>query len=73
MGGAFRSDEGPQPNTTRERQAGRSCPLSDNLEVGKSALDVLASLGFDASSRVESSSDGKRVKGLEPSTFTLAT
>lgn len=52
---------------------GRSGTLSENREVESAALDVLASLGFGASSRAESSSDGKRVKGLEPSTFTLAT
>ena len=48
-----------------------SRPLSDNLESEGSALDVLASLGFDASRRVESSSDGKRETGLEPATFSL--
>ena len=45
--------------------------LSDNLESEGAALDVLASLGFDASRLVESSSDGKRETGLEPATFSL--
>jgi integrase len=50
---------------------GHSRPLSDNLESKDSALDVLASLGFDASSGAKSSSDAKRAKGFEPSTFSL--
>jgi integrase len=45
--------------------------LSDILETEGGPLAVLASLGFDASSRVGASSDAKRVKGLEPSTFSL--
>ncbi|MFM7807796.1 MAG: tyrosine-type recombinase/integrase [Planctomycetota bacterium] len=52
---------------------GRFGTSSENREVENAAFDVLASLGFDASRRAEASSDGKRVKGLEPSTFTLAT
>ena len=45
--------------------------LSDILESESGALDVLASLGFDASSGVETSNDAKRAKGFEPSTFSL--
>ncbi len=35
------------------------------------ALDVLVSLGLDATRGVNSSSDAKRAKGFEPSTFSL--
>ncbi len=50
---------------------GRLGTLSENHEVESGALDVLASLGFDASSGAKSSSDAKRAKGFEPSTFSL--
>jgi len=46
-------------------------PLSDILETEGAALDVLASFGFDATRGAKSSSDAKRAKGFEPSTFSL--